>query len=485
MGVGAGDKVLAEAPKLFVSYSWTDADHEAWVLALATDLRESGVDVILYKWDLKEGHDAHAFMEQMVTDPRVNKVILICDKTYVDKTDGRTGGVGTEAQIISSEIYEKQAQDKFVAIVRERTCDGKAYLPVYYRSRIYIDLSDHTVFSEGFEKLLRWAFDQPLYQKPGLGTKPGFLINETEGAISLVTSSRAKRAVEALRNGRPYAVSATAEYFDLLCAELEKFRIDPTSDPFDDAVVKNIASFVQYRDEAIGVFDSLAANATTIDTRRVLQRFFEQLIPYLSCPENVTTSRNWDWDNFRFIVHELFLYGLSSLIRHERFEAGAHLMSSSYYVPSRARQGKDPMVSFGVFRSHMDSLASRNQRLNLRRLSLRADLLKERCTGTGIEFRHIMQVDLVLFLRSVVDKSAHWFPETLLYDLDGPLELFARSRSKAYFDRAKILLGIDNKESLSLVLKSLAEDPRRNPSWQYESINLTQLLGFEAIATLS
>ena len=44
----------------------------------------------------------------MVTDAEIKKVILICDKAYADKTDGRTGGVGTEAQIISGEIYENK-----------------------------------------------------------------------------------------------------------------------------------------------------------------------------------------------------------------------------------------------------------------------------------------------------------------------------------------------------------------------------------------
>ena len=38
---------------------------------------ESGVDVIFDKWDLKEGHDANAFMEKMVTDPEIEKVILL------------------------------------------------------------------------------------------------------------------------------------------------------------------------------------------------------------------------------------------------------------------------------------------------------------------------------------------------------------------------------------------------------------------------
>jgi len=68
-------------PKLFISYSWSNATHEQWVVDLATEIRESGVDVILDKWDLKEGHDAVAFMEKMVTDPEIKKVAIITDET--------------------------------------------------------------------------------------------------------------------------------------------------------------------------------------------------------------------------------------------------------------------------------------------------------------------------------------------------------------------------------------------------------------------
>ena len=108
------------APKLFMSYSWTSPSHEEWVLSLATELRETGVDVTLDKWDLKEGHDSQAFMEKMVTDPEIKKVALICDRMYAEKADGRKGGVGTETQIISPEIYAKQDQNKFVAVLPER-----------------------------------------------------------------------------------------------------------------------------------------------------------------------------------------------------------------------------------------------------------------------------------------------------------------------------------------------------------------------------
>lgn len=310
-------------PKLFVSYSWSSPDHEAWVLQLATDLRQSGVDVVLDKWDLREGHDAHAFMEKMVTDPDIRKVILICDRAYVDKADGRSGGVGTETQIISAEIYAKEAQDKFVAVVTERDEQGRALLPVYYRSRIYIDLSDSSAYSQGFDQLLRWAYDQPLYERPPLGERPQFL--SAEKGIVLATSSRFKRALDAIRNNREHAVPAAVEYFETLTIELEKIRIDGDVDPYDDAVVRSIESFLPYRNEVIELFLSLALYRDMLETRGIVHRFFERLIPYLERPPDAKSWRDWDFDNFRFVVHELFLYAVASLVRYERFESAAYL----------------------------------------------------------------------------------------------------------------------------------------------------------------
>jgi hypothetical protein len=41
--------------KAFISYSWSSQEHQQWVLDLASQLRESGVDVTIDKWDLREG----------------------------------------------------------------------------------------------------------------------------------------------------------------------------------------------------------------------------------------------------------------------------------------------------------------------------------------------------------------------------------------------------------------------------------------------
>ena len=173
-------------PKLFVSYSWTTPEYEDWVLNLATELRESGVDVILDKWDLKEGDDANAFMERMVTDDSVNKVLIVCDRKYAEKANNRSGGVGTETQIISAKVYDSVEQSKFALVVAERDDNGQAYLPVYYTGRIYIDLSDDDNYSKNFEQLLRWVYDKPLHIKPKLGNTPAFL--KESDTLSLGTS---------------------------------------------------------------------------------------------------------------------------------------------------------------------------------------------------------------------------------------------------------------------------------------------------------
>jgi hypothetical protein len=229
--------MLMTAPRLFISYSWSSPAHEQTVLNLATELRESGVDVILDKWDLKEGHDSVAFMERMVTDPGIKKVAIISDKTYAEKADGRVGGVGTETQIISKKVYDQQIQEKFVAVVTEKDDEGKAYLPTYYKSHIYIDLSEEDRYIENYEKLLRWIFDKPVNVKPELGPRPAFL-SEEGNHLSLGTSLLFKRCMDALKLSEPHATGTLNEYCSTVVTNLERFRLVKPEGEVDDAVVK-------------------------------------------------------------------------------------------------------------------------------------------------------------------------------------------------------------------------------------------------------
>lgn len=472
-------------PKLLISYSWSNAAHEQWVVDLATELRESGVDVILDKWDLKEGHDAVAFMEKMVTDPEIKKVAIITDETYAAKADGRAGGVGTETQIISKEVYDNQEQDKFVAVVSQKDEEGNPYLPTYYKSRIYIDLSEADNYGDNYEKLLRWIFDKPLYVKPDIGKRPAFL-DEAEG-ISLGTSSVFKRAASAIKENKPYASGALDEYLAVFSENLERFRLKEVEGEFDDAVVKSIEQFLPYRNEAIQLFVAISHYAPSEEYILKLHRFFETLIPYMSRPEDVRQWSGWDFDNFKFIIHELFLYAVAILLKAERFDQANILLTQQYYLAGNSEYGKGVMVSFIVFREYMKSLEHRNKRLGLNRLSIRADMLEKRSKSSGIEFRHLMQADFVIFMRAEIESEdcySRWWPETLLYvaRFHSAFEIFARSISKRYFDRVKCLLGIDKPEDLNELLESYKSDRQKLPRWQFESFSPSILLGFEQLA---
>lgn len=474
------------APKLFISYSWSGPVHEQWVVAFATELCESGVDVILDKWELNEGNDALAFMEQMVTNPEIKKVLMVVDRTYAEKADGRAGGVGTETQIISKDVYENQAQDKFVAVVSEKNDEGQPYLPTYYRSRIYIDLSEPDNYAENFEKLLRWIFDKPLFVKPELGASPPYLDDGEH--VSLGTTPSFKRVVDAIKSNRPHALGALDDYLITFVNNLERFRLDKPQGEFDDAVVENIEDFAPYRNEAIQLIMTISQYSPNDEFWQRIHRFFESLIPYMYHPLQITQWNEWDFDNFRFIVHELFLYALAILIRYERFDQAVLLLEQQYYLPGNSNYGRDVMVDSAVFWERIQSLRHRNVRLDLRRQSVRADLLKQRCIGVGIEFRHLMQADFVAFMRGeIAVKNDHtsWWPETLLYlgGSHGPFEIFARSKSMKYFNLVKGLLNINSPADLRPLLDSYVDGKRQLPKWQFDSINPAKLLGYDQLAT--
>ena len=133
------------------------------------------------------------------------------------------GGVGTETQIISGEVYSKQDQDKFVAVIAENDAEGKPYLPTYYKSRIYVDLSESDRYSENFEKLLRWIFDKPLYVRPEIGKPPSFIV-EPDAPV-LGTSALAKRVVEGFKTDKGYVRGALDEYLTVFLKILRDFAL--------------------------------------------------------------------------------------------------------------------------------------------------------------------------------------------------------------------------------------------------------------------
>ncbi len=421
----------------------------------------------------------------MVTNPEIKKVLIISDKGYALKADGRDGGVGTETQIISKEIYDGESRGKFVAVVTEKDEKGKPFLPTYYKSRIYIDLSNSHKYAENFEQLLRWVFDKPIYSKPELGKIPAFLNESLK--IELGTSFLQKRLLNAIKEKKPNSDGALLEYLNLLSKNIEKFRIKEYSGEFDDAVIENIELFLPYRNEYIQILIVLAQYGVSEEYISAIHKFFESLIQYYEKPKSISSYRDWDFDNLKFLIHELFLYTIAILIKYEKFERASFLLDNKYYNEINIEFGRDIMSTYSFFWCHLDSLRYRNERLKLRKLSVRADLLKKRSEASGIDFIYLMQADFIIYFRAELHNKDYygWRPETLLYlgFFHRPFEIFARAQSLKYFNKIKCLLKIETKEELDNIIKEFDEYKRKTPNWEFETFNPKALIGYDKLCT--
>jgi len=484
-------KGSTENPKVFISYSWTSPQHEQWVLEFAERLSGDGVVVVLDKWDLKEGQDKHVFMEQMVNDKTVNKVLVVCDSVYQSKADNRKGGVGTETQLISKEIYENTGQEKFIPIIREHDTQGKPYIPHYMASRIYIDLSSDEIFEENYQKLVRNLYNKPLLKKPHLGTPPAYITEET--ATTLKTSHKVAEIRSALLNDRRSAGGLIQDYLDIFLSSLEEFQLQGGSADFDDRILESLEKMTPLRDDFIDFVSTIFKYQERVDLEN-LRTFLEKLLSFSFLHENSQSFTEVDSDNYRFFSYELVLYLIAVLIKQSKYDEAAFFINAPYFFRSR-NSSELAHLGIEIFNRYLPSLdETRNKRLNLRRVSVTADQIKARANRKDINFNDLIQADLVIYYITELRTGGRpWFPRTSVFNSRGyGIEIFERLVSLQHFEKIKKLFNVKTVEELkkmiALYLERIQEQEqqgrRRSVSWDYEMHPLEKVLNPDKIGTV-
>jgi hypothetical protein len=396
------------APKAFISYSWSSLEHQQWVLDLAERLVSDEVEIILDKWELREGQDKFAFMERMVTDEEVSKVLAICDRQYVKKANERKGGAGTESQIISKEVYEKDDQTKFIAIVVEYDENGNEFVPTFFGGRIFIDMSTEERLLENYDQLLRAIYNKPLHAKPSLGKPPTHLFEAA--AIPSATSHKLAAIKRAIIEDKASVHGLVTDYLRSYSLALENYRIggDITND-YDELVMSSIDKFLPYRDEFIQFTSFVATYRDDERTYQAIVEFFQGLLKYLHPPRGINQWVDLWYDNYRFILFELFLYQLATLVKSQRFEMANLFLAQAYFDAYEARGGRS-IVAYGIFDQYPESIElMRKQRLGSRLYYLTADLLKKRAYHEELNFEALVQTDFILYLRSSLNPSTKYW----------------------------------------------------------------------------
>ena len=283
------------------------------------------------------------------------------------------------------------------------------------------------------------------------------------------------------------------EYFNTFINSLESFRLTGGSNTeFDEDVIKNIDKMTPLRDDFVDltkiVFSYSASADLDLDG---FKNFFEKLVPFLFKPANVNTSTNIDFDNYKFFAYELMLYFITILLKYRKYNEAAYFINSQYFF--KDQNNNLTHCNIDIFNSHITSLTEiRNRRLQLNRIDLVADLIKQRATRQDIFFTELLDTDLILhYITSLQIQNFAWFPKCSVFNeiWGRKIEFFLRLISKEYFEKVKKIFDVRDIESLKkLIVKYLQErDGNKGKHFNFSEhhiLPIEDVIALESIGTL-
>jgi hypothetical protein len=109
------DNVPEGHPIVFISYSWDDESHRAWVKKFADELVAYGI-YVFYDGYAPDGTNLVQFMIDGIK--RADKVLIVGTPIYKEKLERNNGGAKFEDQIINAAIYHDAGTTKFIPLLR-------------------------------------------------------------------------------------------------------------------------------------------------------------------------------------------------------------------------------------------------------------------------------------------------------------------------------------------------------------------------------
>lgn len=297
---------------------------------------------------------------------------------------------------------------------------------------------------------------------------------------------------QAIKSNSRDSFNIAVDYLKAFIGILEGYRVDPEVEkeiPFDEKIVENINSFRPHRDSFAEFLKIVCLYEDNQKYFSQIFEFFEKAISFMYPSKGVKRWQDRWYDNYNFIIRELFIYLITLCIRYKKYDAIDLFLDEQYYYSTNIDRNYS---SFTVFSQPVLTLDDyRNKRLNLKRVSLTADLLKQRAYLTELPFDDIMQTDIILCLRSAFhleDTHQFWYPITRVYASDyarNGFDIFFKARSKRHFEAIKRLLKVKDKNDLIGKYKS-ANDRFQfdKPSPDYFRTSFTDLINLNGMDTV-
>jgi len=325
-----------EHPRVFISYAWGTEEYNEKVILFATDLKRDGVEVVFDRWQLKEGNDTYAFMEKSVTDESITNVLVLLDPVYAKKADERAGGVGTETQIISPEVYNKVSQRKFLPVVFKRDEDGNVCKPRYMAGLLHFDLTKEDGYEYEYRRLVRTLYGIETLKEPELGSVPSWLDEAPKISYkSKVSEDFFKGSADSTLKKRKFV-----EKINELDEKLLIYEFADTTN-----ALNSYEEMTVYRDE----FLILLKSADYIsDGCKIIVESLEKML----------TELRKDYSNLaslkKTLLHEIFIYVVAFYFRQRDWKSLRYVLNKTYFTGQSNFNEDDD--SFNSFYDHNDFL---------------------------------------------------------------------------------------------------------------------------------
>ena len=477
-----------ENPKVFISYSWSNSD---FARELAEKLTNDGIVVCFDQWDLQPGQDKYVFMESCVNDPEITKVLILCDRIYAEKANNREGGVGGETLIISSEVYEKTGQRKFIPVIIEKDEDENAYVPVYIKSRIYIDLSDGKIYGEEYEKLVRDIYEKPLYERPPLGQRPSFLDEEKANLFPLKEVIRQIKKSKTENQRRNLIMQFRSTYVDTL----KTFFI---KSPTGEQAFQAFLDMKPMRDVFLEFIEAISE--ADFDYSESIAQLFEDLFNDISNirtfePSTDHASYN-DIDIFKLHIWELFICVIVHLRYISDYRAIHTLLTYSYYLETNIFGGSKIHDNYTGFWHYSNLIEETYQSTHSEQnyFTLVGHVICAQREKLPIYNKAALaEADLFLYqvckAYDLVDNKTSyfgtsWFPRLYIYTNESSLE-WERLKSRHFCKKMFELFGVDSIEKLKGVVAKCTFDDRVSYRGRLPASAILNFIKVEEIGTIN
>ncbi len=387
-------------------------------------LERDGFKVLIDFKDLKYGHDMNFFMEELITE--TGKLIILIDDEYAQKADNRSGGVGTETFLISSEMYAQVLPDRFIPCALKKDGHGNFVLPRYLKSRRCADFTSDEQIDRNWESVLAHITgegEDDVHPESGLVDS---LATGRNFIAQLATNFSIRTAREFLNHSRKYIDSLRVR---------DEVKVD--SREFFQESIATYQKLIPIRNQFIELIYTMECVPSDQLVNIVIE-FLEMLLNLKEPPldkKACNTINEYRHIAHRVFAYDSFLHSIGTLMELFKFNE-IHDVLSTEFPPTEF----DSSMGYTQPNCYYDFLITKDNVLKLqpeykKYSSPGLQLVKENATRNDITFDpHLMEADLLIYLHSLVN-SFNWLPLTICYcdRTEMPRSFYIKCSGKRFF----------------------------------------------------